>query len=150
MGRGVYYDGPWWSFARLGMIGATQTNTRSNTYFGEVSLNPWLAVTDWFAFRGNFGITAFRSSSKETFTVSEYQLFFSFADIGPVTFEPGIGAQTWWKNGDSHLLVSVNLLFPVDDYIVPWFRYFYLGYSGFFLPGLYTHQGKFGIEVTLW
>lgn len=151
LGRGVFYDGPWWSFMRVGMIGAAQRSVKTNTtYFGEFSLNPWLAVTEWFAFRGNFGITALKNAQRENFVVTEYQLFFSFADIFGVTVEPGFGAQTWWKNGDSHLLVSFNLLFPVDEPSLAWFRYLYVGYSGFFLPGLYTHQAKIGIEVTLW
>lgn len=135
---------------RLGVIGATQKTTSSNTYCGQFSLNPWLAVTEWFAFRGNFGVTGFKNSLRENFLVTEYQLFFSFSNLFGVTLEPGIGAQTWWKNGDSHLLASFNLLFPVDEISMPWFRYLYLGYSGFFLPNLYTHEVKIGIEVTLW
>lgn len=151
LGRGIYYPGPWWSFFRVNMIAAFQPNN-ANSYFGQVSWNPWLAVTEWFAFRGNVGITGFQANfpNREDFIVTEYQLFFSFANLGPITLEPGAGAQTWWGNGDSRLLLSVNVLVPVDEERLPWFRYLFFGYSGFFLPRNYTWQVKGGIEVTLW
>lgn len=149
LGRGIYYEGPWWSFTRVGMLGALQQGN-FHSYFGELSWNPWLAVTPWFAFRGNIGATWLKASNTQRFFVSEYQLFFSFADVGPITIEPGIGAQTWWGHGESRMLASLNILFPVDEESLPWFRYLFIGYSAFFLPNLFTNQAKVGIEVTLW
>lgn len=150
LGRGVYYDGAWWSFLRGGAIGAIQSGRNVYTYSGVVSWNPWLAVTQWFAFRGNFGASFFRSNQAQRFFVSEYEVFLSFPEVGPIGLEFGGGAQTWWGAGGTHPMASGMVLFPVDDDNLNWFRYLYLGYSACFLPGVYTHLVRVGIEVTFW
>lgn len=150
LGRGVYYDGAWWSFLRGGGIAALQSGTNVYTYSPELSWNPWLAVTSWFAFRGNFGASFFRAANGERFFVSEYEIQFAFPQVGPFGFEIGGGAQTWWGQGGTNPMASGTLLIPVDEESLPWFRYVYFGYSGYFLPSIYTHIVRAGIEVTFW
>ena len=88
-----------------------------NSYSGGLSWKPTRRLSDSFDVRVNLGAILLSGATAKKFVAAEYELLFAFIEGEPWSIEAGGGAQSWFGNGGTHLLVSANLSMKLDE---PW------------------------------
>ena len=128
---------------RFAGLGAFQSG--ASVYSLMLSWNPQVTMKNGSYLGFNLGGTELTNSLAQNTFVLEYQGVLGGQFAGPVGLELGIGAQTWFNQGETDPLLSVSLFCRIQRSVLD--RVF-LGYSAYLMSYFYTSEVKLGIGLS--
>jgi len=128
---------------RFAGLGAYQGS--ATVYSMVFSWNPQITFTGGQYLALNLGGTELTNALGQNTLALEYQALLGLPFAGPVGIELGVGAQTWFKQGETDPLLSANLFCKIPGFFVD--RVF-AGYSAYPMPYFYTSEVKVGFGLS--
>lgn len=115
---------------------------------GLATYNPKIKL-GFLSVGADLGGSMLKNRNSELFTVLHAQLLAGLHVSDSMAVEVGGGVQNWLENGGTRPVVSGNLVLMPKSKFLGFIDEWIVGYSGYLISNLYTHETRLGVGIAL-